>query len=101
MAGGFNECIRGSVFVADRRVWFTDEMKAFLAVHGFRRRDYFLNAQKVIKNASAPMVPSLLHSSRFLEGLRHPWPSGWQPGLGFRCRPLFYIPVKIGARLHP
>jgi hypothetical protein len=54
----------------------------------------FLGAQKVTKNALKPMVSVFLHSSRFLVGRRHPWPSVWQQSYGFRCRPLFYIPVK-------
>jgi hypothetical protein len=55
----------------------------------------FLTALKSYqKGAETYGFRTSLYSSRFLVGLRHPWPFDWQPGYGFRPRPLFFIQEK-------
>ena len=55
----------------------------------------FLLAQKATqKGAGTGVVPDLLLFIPVLECRRHPWQTDWQPGLGFRWRPLFYILIE-------
>ena len=50
-----------------------------IVVHGFHRLSDFLSGQKVTKKPPGPHSSrTLLYSSRFLEGFRHPCPFDWQ-----------------------
>jgi hypothetical protein len=44
--------------------------------------------------------PSFIHP-RLFTGRHHPWSFDWLPSLGFRSRPLFFIPEKKRRRRHP
>jgi hypothetical protein len=79
-----------------------EKYATFLKVISERPWSFFSREKSTQKPAREPMFPwpSFIHP-RLFTGRHHPWSFDWLPSLGFRSRPLFFIPEKKRRRRHP